>query len=127
MARYDETWKKLRRAAHLILTPQKCLDHLPIQQAEATQLMSDLVHEPTVRPGLGINSFLADGHLQKFYNHIRRYSSSVIFSVLFGKRAPRYETKEVTDFFHVQHLWERLLEFGLSSPSYIARRDNLSN
>lgn len=32
---------------------------------------------------------------QGFYTHVRRYSSSVILSVLFGKRAPRYETHEV--------------------------------
>lgn len=48
MARYSETWRTLRRSAHMILMPQRCLDHLPIQQAEATQLMADLVREPNV-------------------------------------------------------------------------------
>lgn len=40
----------------------------------------------------------------------------MVLSVLFGKRAPRYETKEVTSFFRVQHMWEGLLEFGSLLP-----------
>lgn len=52
--------------------------------------------------------------LQKgFYTHIRRNSSSVILSVLFGKRAPRFETQEVCDFFEAQHMWEEVLTPGL--------------
>ncbi|KAF8756688.1 cytochrome P450 [Rhizoctonia solani] len=82
-----EDWRTLRRASHAILTQQACAGHLPIQRAEAAQLLHDCLTTPRY----------------KFYTHIRRYSSSVILSVLFGKRAPRFETKEVTDFFNAQH------------------------
>ncbi|KAF8608239.1 cytochrome P450 [Ceratobasidium sp. AG-I] len=99
LARYTEDWRTLRRAAHTILTPQACTEHLPIQRAEASQLLHDFLTKP-------------DG----FYTHIRRYSSSVILSVLFGKRAPRFETKEVTDFFEAQHKWEEVLEPGAHPP-----------
>ncbi|QRW12783.1 cytochrome P450 family protein [Ceratobasidium sp. AG-Ba] len=99
LARYTEDWRTLRRAAHAILTPQACAGHLPIQRAEASQLMHDILTNP-----------------EGFYTHIRRYSSSVILSVLWGKRAPRYETKEVTDFFHAQHKWEEVLEPGAHPP-----------
>jgi len=99
LAHYTEDWRTLRRAAHAILTPQACAGHLPIQRAEASQLLHDVLTNP-------------DG----WYTHIRRYSSSVILSVLFGKRAPRYETKEVTDFFHAQHKWEEVLEPGAHPP-----------
>ncbi|KAJ7471393.1 cytochrome P450 [Mycena galericulata] len=98
-ARYGDTWRTLRRAAHTILTPQATARQLPIQRAEATQLLHDILCTP-----------------QSFYNHIRRYSSSVILSVLCGKRAPRYETPETTAFFHVEHEWELLLEFGATPP-----------
>ncbi|KAJ7607153.1 cytochrome P450 [Roridomyces roridus] len=43
-------------------------------------------------------------------------SSSVILSVLYGKRAPRYETRETTAFFEAQHEWERVLEPGATPP-----------
>ncbi|KAJ7234771.1 cytochrome P450 [Mycena haematopus] len=51
-----------------------------------------------------------------FYTHIRRYSNSVILSVLYGKRAPRYETPETTAFFNAQHEWELVLEPGATPP-----------
>ncbi|KAG8733043.1 hypothetical protein FRC11_009045 [Ceratobasidium sp. 423] len=99
LAPYTEDWRTLRRASHAILTQQACAGHLPIQRAEAAQLLHDCLTTP-----------------EKFYTHIRRYSSSVILSVLFGKRAPRFETKEVTDFFNAQHSWEEVLEPGAHPP-----------
>ncbi|KAJ8078278.1 hypothetical protein PM082_000484 [Marasmius tenuissimus] len=99
LAHYGDTWRTLRRTAHTILTPQMCAKHLPIQYAETTQLLFDVLHNP-------------DG----FYNHIRRFSNSVIMSVLFGKRCPRYETPETTAFFIAQHEWELLLEPGATPP-----------
>lgn len=37
-------------------------------------------------------------------------------SVLYGKRCPRYETREATAFFEVQHIWEMVLEPGAHPP-----------
>ncbi|KAG8896943.1 hypothetical protein FRB99_008554 [Tulasnella sp. 403] len=99
LAHYTDDWRALRRAAHEILTPQACMKHLPIQQAEATQLMFDLLTNPS-----------------EFYTSVRRYSSSVIMSVLYGRRSPRFQTPATTDFFHVQHLWEHALEPGAHPP-----------
>ncbi|KAJ7843055.1 cytochrome P450 [Mycena olivaceomarginata] len=99
LSRYTENWRTLRRTAHTILTPQASARHLPIQQAEASQLLHDLLRHP-----------------QGFYTHIRRYSNSVILSVLYGKRAPRYETPETTAFFNAQHEWELVLEPGATPP-----------
>ncbi|KAG8912689.1 hypothetical protein FRC00_003985 [Tulasnella sp. 408] len=99
LAHYTDDWRALRRAAHEILTPQACERHLPIQQAEATQFMHDLLTRPN-----------------DFYTSARRYSSSVIMSVLFGQRSPRFNTPATKDFFHVQHLWERALEPGAHPP-----------
>ncbi|EJD48900.1 cytochrome P450, partial [Auricularia subglabra TFB-10046 SS5] len=99
LARYTEDWRALRRTAHAILTPQACAEHVHIQLAESSQVLYDMLHEP-----------------ERFYTHLRRNSSSIIMSVLFGRRAPRFETTEVTDFFHVQHLWEHALEPGAHPP-----------
>ena len=49
LARYNNDWKLIRRATHDILTREACMNHLPIQRAEATQLMYDLLRQPEVR------------------------------------------------------------------------------
>ncbi|KAK7052071.1 putative cytochrome P450 [Favolaschia claudopus] len=99
LSRYSESWRTLRKTAHTILTPQASAKHLPIQLAEASQLLHDILCRP-----------------EGFYNHIRRYANSVILSVLYGKRAPRYETRETTAFFRAQHEWELVLEPGATPP-----------
>ncbi|ESK83420.1 cytochrome p450 [Moniliophthora roreri MCA 2997] len=85
---HTDTWRTLRKAAHAILTPKAVQDHLPIQRAEATAVLYDFLTTP-----------------DRFFYHIGRYSNSVIMSVLFGKRCPRYETKEATAFYESQKLW----------------------
>ncbi|KAI3608916.1 cytochrome [Moniliophthora roreri] len=88
LCRYSDTWRMLRKAAHTILTPKAVEKHLPIQVAEATQVLYDFLTDP-----------------DDFFKHIGRYSNSVIMSVLFGKRCPRYETHESTAFFETMELW----------------------
>ena len=55
-------------------------------------------------------------HCQDHFDAVRRFSSSLILSIVFGKRAPRFSTKEVTAFYHVQHIWEYLLFPGSFPP-----------
>ncbi|KAJ7916679.1 cytochrome P450 [Mycena leptocephala] len=98
-----ENWRTLRRTAHAILTPQASARHLPIQRAEASQLLHDISRHPQAR-------------CTGFYTHIRRYSNSVILSVLYGKRSPRYETPQTTAFFKAQHEWMLVLEPGATPP-----------
>ncbi|KAJ6594846.1 cytochrome P450 [Mycena capillaripes] len=92
-------WKTLRRTAATILTSQATDRHLPIQRAEATQLLHNFLHSP--------NSFFTD---------IPRYSISVILSVLYGKRVPRYDAPEITKFFEVMRQWNVLVEPGAAPP-----------
>lgn len=51
-----------------------------------------------------------------FYNHIHRAADSVIFSVLFGKRCPRYESKETVDFRRIRHLSGVIFSPGAQPP-----------
>ncbi|KAJ7859331.1 cytochrome P450 [Mycena olivaceomarginata] len=93
LARFSSpAWKTERRASAAILTPQATNQHLPIQRAEAIQLLYDILHSP------------------------QRYSLSVIYSVLHGRRLPQYETGEVTGFFTVMKEWTALLEPGAVPP-----------
>ncbi|KAJ7312242.1 cytochrome P450, partial [Mycena albidolilacea] len=96
---FTPAWKTERRASAAILTPQATNQHLPIQRAEAIQLLYNILHSP-----------------QSFYTDIQLYSLSVIYSVLHGRRLPQYETKEVTGFFTVMQEWSALLEPGAVPP-----------
>ncbi|KAJ7586976.1 cytochrome P450 [Mycena floridula] len=99
LARYADTWRNLRKAVHTILTPQATNRHLPIQKAEATQLMYDTLQNP-----------------EAFYTHIGRYTHSVMMSILYGIRSPRYETREATAFFKMTRLWGEIMEPGAHPP-----------
>jgi cytochrome P450 len=50
VSRYNDNWKVQRKAAQAVLTPQATNRHLPIQKAEATQLMYDCLKSPQVSP-----------------------------------------------------------------------------
>ncbi|EIN10090.1 cytochrome P450, partial [Punctularia strigosozonata HHB-11173 SS5] len=88
LARHSEQWRTMRKAAHTMLTPQATTRYMP-----------------------DFRSF----HLSLIVV-IARYSNSVILSVLYGKRSPRYETEDTTTFFHVQRRWEQALELGAHPP-----------
>jgi len=47
---------------------------------------------------------------------MERFSASSALSVLFGKRAPQFSTKEVTEFFHSEHLFEKIIDPGAQPP-----------
>ncbi|KAL0567565.1 hypothetical protein V5O48_014425 [Marasmius crinis-equi] len=92
---YSERCKISRRAVHAVLTPSAVAAHFPIQRAEATQALYDFLKTPN-----------------DFYTHILRTSNSIIMSVLYGKRCPRYDSHESKAFYEVNHLWNMALEPG---------------
>ncbi|KAK7437469.1 hypothetical protein VKT23_018540 [Stygiomarasmius scandens] len=96
---YNENWRLLRKNMHSILTPAGAAKHQPIQHAEATQLMYELLHSP-----------------ERFFTHIKRYSTSVIASVVFGKHFPRYECPEIDAIFKSVDAAERVFEIGAHPP-----------
>ncbi|KAK7687147.1 hypothetical protein QCA50_009650 [Cerrena zonata] len=99
LARYGPHWRNMRRAAHDLLNKEACLSHLPIQHAEASQLMYDLLQDP-----------------QNLYGHIRRYSASVTLSVVFGIHCPTYDNPTMVEFFECQRKWENILGPGGHPP-----------
>ncbi|KAK7457806.1 hypothetical protein VKT23_010148 [Stygiomarasmius scandens] len=99
LIRYNDNWRLLRKNMHPILTPAGAAQHQPIQNAEATQLMYELLHSP-----------------ESFFTHIQRYSTSVITSVVFGKHYSRYECPEIDAIFKSIHAAERVFEIGAHPP-----------
>ncbi|CAL1706615.1 unnamed protein product [Somion occarium] len=99
LSRYGPLWRTLRRAAHDMLTKEACMQHLPIQRAEACQVMYDFLEHP-----------------EQFYTHIHRYTTSVVLSVIFGIHCQKYENTFVEDFYDSQRQFERLLRPGGMPP-----------
>ncbi|KAJ7642170.1 cytochrome P450 [Roridomyces roridus] len=99
LGRYGDTWRTQRKTAHAILGAQAVARLLPIQRAEATQLLYDLLSTP-----------------EGFFTHVERYSHSVIMSALYGIRSPRYDSPELTAFFRMIHEWGAIHEPGATPP-----------
>ncbi|GME29194.1 putative cytochrome P450 oxidoreductase [Neofusicoccum parvum] len=69
-------WREKRKVISHNFSPMQ-LDqkHFRVQEAEATVLMNDLLESP-----------------EGFFNHIRRYTASVITSLTYGQRAPTFDS-----------------------------------
>ncbi|KAF7333382.1 putative cytochrome P450 [Mycena venus] len=100
LARSTSTWKTLRKTSGAILTVQAAAQHLPIQQAEAMQLLYDILRSPQACPFLLMCQPL-------------RVEPVIM---LYGKRAPRYETPEISGFFNVLHEFNTILGPGAAPP-----------
>ncbi|KAJ7810305.1 cytochrome P450 [Mycena olivaceomarginata] len=98
-ARYSSNWKKSRRIITEWFNKEACARRLPIQQAEATQLMFDLVHSPT-----------------DFFPLTFRYSNSLITAILAGIRSPRHDSPLVTIVHRMMHKWSSLAEPASQPP-----------
>lgn len=73
---HTPTWRKLRAIVHKLLTPKSSATFMPSQEFEAKQLVYDL---------LSAN----DGD-EKWYQHIRRYTTSVVMTSTYGRRIPTW-------------------------------------
>ncbi|KAJ8494799.1 hypothetical protein ONZ45_g13113 [Pleurotus djamor] len=67
LARYDDIWRRMRRACHEAVGPQICKEYFATLDAEAAVLVSTLVESP-----------------QDFNEHIRRASNSLMISLIYG-------------------------------------------
>jgi hypothetical protein len=72
---------------------------LPIQNAEATQTLYQLLNDP-----------------EGYYDHIRRYSTAVILASVFGQRGASFESPKVQALYHAQDQFTALLEQGATPP-----------
>ncbi|KAI4523860.1 cytochrome P450 [Schizophyllum commune Loenen D] len=99
LCRYSARWRQMRKAAQALLSPAASKEYLRIQEAEATQLQFDILTAP-----------------ENFFNHIHRFSTSIILSVVYGQRAPRHETPTAGAFAEVNTRWANYLRPGATPP-----------
>lgn len=72
---------------------------LPLQNAEATQTMYDLVQDP-----------------EGYYDHIRRYTTAVILASVYGQRGKRFDSPNVQALYHAQDQFTAIIEQGATPP-----------
>lgn len=74
----NETWRKLGAIVHKLLSAKASNAFKPSQEFEAKQLLYDILTN---------NANEGD-----FYQHVRRYSTSVMMTSTYGKRVPNWVT-----------------------------------
>ncbi|PSK58738.1 3-hydroxyphenylacetate 6-hydroxylase [Elsinoe australis] len=82
---YSPEWRKLRAIVHKLLTPKMSETFKPSQEFEAKQLLFDLLTDNTDH--------------SKGYQHVRRYTTSVVMTSTYGRRVPQWECEDVREIY----------------------------
>ncbi|KAJ6025148.1 cytochrome P450 [Penicillium canescens] len=96
---YGQAWRNQRKIYQAILSITAVRALTPLQDAEATLTLYQLAQSPEL-----------------YYDHIRRYSTAVILSSVFGIRGPEFNHPNVTRLYHVQDQFTAILETGATPP-----------
>ncbi|CAG8910257.1 unnamed protein product [Penicillium egyptiacum] len=95
-----ETWRRGRRLYHEHFNEMMCEQHhVALQNAEATQMLRDLC-------------FNLEGPI----SHPKRYSNSVIMSIVLGIRTPTCETAHMKELYRFMEGLSEILEIGATPP-----------
>ncbi|KAL1710409.1 cytochrome P450 [Schizophyllum commune] len=94
-----DRWRGLRKVSQTLLASTVVKHYLPLQEAESTQLVFDLLNTP-----------------DKFFDHIQRFSNSIVTAIIFGKRVPRLETPSAVAITEITTLWDHFLGPGATPP-----------
>jgi cytochrome P450 len=84
---YSEHWRRLRTIVHQLLTPRMSATFKPSQLFESKQLVYDILHHN-------------DGYTG-FYQHCRRYTTSVIMASTYGRRVPTWENEDIKEIYSI--------------------------
>ncbi|CAG7977580.1 unnamed protein product [Penicillium salamii] len=96
---YGKEWRNQRKIYQAILSISAVRALTPLQEAEATLTISQLAQSS-----------------ESYYDHIRRYSTAVILSSVFGIRGPEFNHPNITRLYHVQDQFTAILETGATPP-----------
>lgn len=96
----NEKWKLFRKLVHQTFNQTRCdKEHIALQNAEAVQMLNDFCDEP-----------------EKFMSHPKRFSNSIIMSVLYGIRSPRSTTPHFLRLYSMMEEWSEVMETGATPP-----------
>jgi len=74
-------------------------EHVKLVEAEATQMLFDFMHEP-----------------EKLNLHPKRFSNSIIMSLIYGIRTANTEVEHMRDLYEVMEKWSAIMETGATPP-----------
>ncbi|KAK3315853.1 cytochrome P450 [Apodospora peruviana] len=96
---YGAEWRKQRRILQSLLNVKAVDKQLPLQNAESTATMVQLLRDPA-----------------GYYDHVRRYTTAVILASVFGQRGARFDAPNVQALYHAQDQFTAILEQGATPP-----------
>ncbi|KAI0016578.1 cytochrome P450 [Xylariomycetidae sp. FL0641] len=99
LLKYGSEWRKQRKVVQSLLNVNAVDRMLPIQNAEATQNMFDILQDPN-----------------GYYDHIRRYTTAVILASVYGQRGARFDSPNVQALYHAQDQFTAILEQRTTPP-----------
>ncbi|KAL2787809.1 cytochrome P450 [Aspergillus keveii] len=99
LAQHGPGWRVLRKAVQALLNVNAVDALFPIQNAEATQTLCQLLDDPA-----------------SYYDHIRRYSTAVILASVFGQRGAEFTSPKVQALYHAQDRFTAILDPGAAPP-----------
>ncbi|SPJ78457.1 related to O-methylsterigmatocystin oxidoreductase [Fusarium torulosum] len=99
LMQYGKEWRKQRKILQSLLSVSVVDKLLPLQEAETTQTMFQLLQDP-----------------EGYYDHIRRYTTAVILASVYGQRGSSFNHPNVQALYHAQDKFTALLEQGASPP-----------
>ncbi|KAL1999237.1 hypothetical protein VTN02DRAFT_4837 [Thermoascus thermophilus] len=92
LMQYDEGWRKARKMIHNLLNIKTAVNYIPFQELELRQMLADMVKRPN-----------------KYHDHVRRYSTSLVTSITFGWRSLAFNDPEV------RQIYEGFEQFAVAS------------
>lgn len=96
---YGPEWRTQRKIIQSILNINAVKSLQPLQEVESILTMQQLSQDPG-----------------GYYDHIRRYSTAVILSSVFGIRGPTFDHPNVQRLYNVQDQFTAILETGATPP-----------
>lgn len=96
---YGTEWRVQRKIYQSILNINAVTSLQKLQAAEAALTLQQLSRTP-----------------KDYYDHIRRYSTAVILSSVFGVRGPEFSHPNIQRLYHVQDQFTAILETGATPP-----------
>ncbi|KIO16333.1 hypothetical protein M407DRAFT_86131, partial [Tulasnella calospora MUT 4182] len=95
----DLNWRVMRKAVLETMNSKVVDQHKPVQAVESAQLMNDLLVDP-----------------KNHFDHCRRYASSVVCAIVFGRRMPRANSYAAVTLHENSQVLDDLVKPGSTPP-----------
>lgn len=96
LMQYDEGWRLTRKMIHGLLNIKTAVDYIPYQELELRQMLADLMRRP-----------------EKYHDHVRRYSTSLMMSITFGRRILAFNDPDVKQIYEVSQRSFELVKYEM--------------